>query len=280
MDIRTALEWGRSRLEHSDTPRLDAEILLCHLLEKPRSYLYTWPDRVLSYDQLSAYRTLIQRRETGEPVAHITGQREFWSLMLKVTVDTLIPRPETELLVEKALQRLPDAPCSLADLGTGTGAIALALASERPDCRVTAVDRSEAALAVARENAGQHGLRVEFLQGSWFEPLAGRRFDLIVSNPPYVCEEDRHLQQGDVRYEPRTALSAGADGLDDIRRIVAAAPEHLHPGGWLLLEHGYDQGHAVRALLNDRGYTGLETFCDLAGKERVTIGQWSGSADD
>src|SRR5690606_4258090 len=218
-------------------------------------------------------------RAAGEPVAYLTGRRGFWTLDLAVTPDTLIPRPETELLVEQALQRLgSEAEARVADLGTGSGAIALAIAAERPLARVAAVDRSAGALAVARANALAHGLegRVEFLAGDWFAPLQGRRFDLVVSNPPYIAEGDPHLARGDLRYEPAPALASGPDGLDAIRTIVAAAPRHLLPGGWLLLEHGFDQGAAVRGLLEARGFAEVATVPDLEGRDRVSLGRAAG----
>lgn len=276
MDIATALQQASTRLAHtSDTPRLDAELLLCHVLEQSRTYLFTWPERVLTAEQINALEGVLRRREVGEPVAHILGRREFWSLELAVSADTLIPRPETELLVEAALARIPaDAAWEIADLGTGSGAIALAIASERPRCRVTAVERSEAALAVARENGRCLGLgNVVFVAGSWFGPLSGRRFEMILSNPPYIPQQDEHLQRGDVRFEPLTALTSGDDGLEDIRHIIANAPAHLGAPGWLLLEHGYDQGAEVGTLLRQGGFRAVEELADLQGHERVALGR-------
>jgi release factor glutamine methyltransferase len=276
MDIQHALA-AATRLEAgSDTPRLDAELLLCQVLGVNRTYLYTWPERELSATQQQDYEALLERRAAGEPVAHILGRREFWSLELAVTPETLIPRPETELLVEAALARIPvDAAWQIADLGTGSGAIALAIASERPHCRISAVERSAGALAVARQNGARLGIdNVEFLAGSWFEPLAGRRFQMIVSNPPYIPRQDPHLSQGDVRFEPLTALAAGEDGLDDIRSLVAAAPHYLLAPGWLLLEHGYDQGEAVTALLGEAGYVETADLRDLQGQGRVALARW------
>ncbi len=276
MDIQSTLSVAAERLDTvSDSARLDAELLLCHVLGKPRTYLYTWPERELSDAQAVLLEALLTRREHGEPVAHILGRREFWSLELTVSADTLIPRPETELLVEAALARIPeDAAWEIADLGTGSGAIALALASERPACRITALDRSEKALAVARENAKRLGIQnIEFLCGSWFEPLAGRRFQMIVSNPPYIPQYDPHLQQGDVRFEPMTALASGKEGLDDIRQLISGAPHHLRPPGWLLLEHGYDQGEAVLMLLQEADYSDVVDLPDLQGHGRVAVGK-------
>jgi release factor glutamine methyltransferase len=260
----------------SDSPRLDAEVLLCHVLARPRSYLYTWPEQELKPAEQALLEQLAGRRRQGEPIAHIVGEREFWSLPLKVTAATLIPRPETELLVEAALARIPvQARWSLADLGTGSGAIALALASERPACRIHAVERSPEALAVAKENARVLGLEnVEFHQGHWLTPLAGRHFEMILSNPPYICHDDPHLQQGDVRHEPFGALASGEDGLNDIREIIHAAPAHLSPAGWLLLEHGYDQGETVCALLKAAGFEQVSDLPDLQGHGRVGLGRW------
>jgi release factor glutamine methyltransferase len=280
MNITHTLQQIAERLDTvSDSARLDAELLLCQVLGRPRSYLYTWPEYELDEAQAEALEKLVERRLGGEPVAHILGRREFWSLELAVSADTLIPRPETELLVEAALARIPEqADWSVADLGTGSGAIALAIASERPNCRVTAVERSAGALEVAKQNASRLGLsNVEFLQGEWFAPLAGRRFQVILSNPPYIPESDPHLSRGDLRFEPRSALAAGPDGLDDIRQLVSGAPAFLCPPGWLLLEHGYDQGTAVTGLLGDAGYIEVADLADLQGHGRVAVGRWTGT---
>ncbi|SCZ57893.1 peptide chain release factor N(5)-glutamine methyltransferase [Thiohalomonas denitrificans] len=273
--IAEALKEAAKRLADHDTGRLDAEVLLGHVLGRGRTHLYTWPEQRLSEEQADRFEACIRRRAAGQPIAHLTGHREFWDLDLQVTPDTLIPRPETELLLEAALARIPaDAEWRLADLGTGSGAIALALASERPKCRVVAVDRSVPALAVARSNAERAGLvNVQWLTGSWFEPLGEDRFRLIVSNPPYVREGDPCLLEGDVRFEPRTALTSGSDGLDAIRRLVTGAPPHLEAGGWLLLEHGFDQGSAVRQLLDNAGFANVFTERDLSGQERISGGQ-------
>lgn len=263
-----------ARLPHA-AANLEAALLLCHLLRVPRSHLFAWPERELTPQQQAAYETLIQRRLAGEPIAHITGEREFWSLSLRVTRDTLIPRPETELLVERALSHLAriHAP-RIADLGTGSGAIALALASERPDAMVHASDRSAQALEVARENATQLQLdNLAFFHGCWCDALpTGENYDLIVSNPPYIEAADPHLALGDLVHEPRSALVAGADGLEDIRTIAAQAPTHLKPPGWLLLEHGYAQGPAVRQILQTEGFRRVGTLPDLAGQPRLTEG--------
>ena len=267
---------GAARLPGQEA-RLEAELLLAHALEKPRSWFYAHAGDVMGPREVEAFQRLLRRRAEGEPVAQITGRRGFWSLDLLVTPDVLIPRPETELLVELALERLQRTrPAAVLDLGTGTGAIALAIAAERPLAEVSAVDVSAAALAVARDNAEEAGVPVRLLQGDWFEPVAGERFDLVVGNPPYIAEDDPHLGQGDLRHEPPIALASGPDGLDAIRSIVRAAPAHLHPGGWLLLEHGHDQGPAVRALLRDAGFDAVATARDLEGRDRVGMGHLPG----
>jgi len=259
----------------SPSPRLDAEVLLMHVTGLTRTALITRAQEPLLPEHDERLHMLLTRRARGEPIAYLTGRREFWSLDLCVTPDVLIPRPETELLVEQALAHIPeDAEWTVADLGAGSGAIALAIATERPHCRLIATDSSAAALAVARANATRLGIaKVEFWHGEWLKPLAGMRFDVIVSNPPYVRANDPHLTQGDVRFEPESALVAGADGLDAIRRIAVDALSCLRPGGWLLLEHGYDQAKAVRALLEIHGYDAVASCRDTAGHERVTAGR-------
>jgi release factor glutamine methyltransferase len=256
--------------------RHEAELLLLQVLERDRSWLFAHATDAVDAPTEAAFQALLQRRLVGEPVAYLLGHRGFWTLDLAVTPATLIPRPETERLVELALERLPpDRPVRVADLGTGSGAIALALASERPHAQVLATDLSAAALAVATANAARLGLgRVGFRQGAWFEPLAGERFDLIASNPPYIADSDPHLTRGDLRFEPATALASGHDGLDDIRTIIADAPAHLLPGGWLLLEHGWDQGKAIRALLTAAGFADVATALDLEHRDRVSLGRW------
>lgn len=253
--------------------RREAEILLGHVLQRSRSWLYTWPEHPVEAALAQHFRELLARRAAGEPVAYLVGEREFWGLSLRVTPDTLIPRPDTETLVEWALDLPLPGAAAVLDLGTGSGAIALALASERPHWRVAAADRSEAALAVARSN-GERLLpgRVHWFCSDWFARLPAGRFHLVVSNPPYVAAADPHLQRGDLRFEPRQALAAGDDGLADIRRLIADAPDWLHPGGWLLLEHGFEQAEAVRGLLEAAGYSAVATRCDLAGQPRVTGG--------
>ncbi|GAB2534320.1 peptide chain release factor N(5)-glutamine methyltransferase [Rhodanobacter koreensis] len=269
-DVRSTLAAATLRLGE----RADAEALLLHALAKPRSWLYSHADDLLDENVEASYVALLERREAGEPVAYITGRRGFWSLELAVSPATLIPRTETELLVELALQRLPrDMACNVADLGTGSGAIALAIASERPLARITATDTSVEALAVAKHNARSLAIgNVAFVNGDWLAPLAGQRFDLIVSNPPYIEADDPHLAQGDLRFEPASALASGQDGLDDIRRIVCDARVHLQPGGWLLFEHGWNQGVAIRKLLVDAGYANVFTARDLEQRDRVSGG--------
>jgi release factor glutamine methyltransferase len=255
--------------------RIDAEYLLAHVLQLPRAWLYAHADDELAPVHRDAFRNLQVRRKAGEPVAYLTGLRGFWSLELRVTSDTLIPRPETELLVETALALLhPERTATVLDLGTGSGAVALAIAVERPLAQVTAVERSPAALAVAKDNAQRLKLeRVNFETGNWYEGFGGHRFDVIVSNPPYIEDGDTHLDHGDLRYEPRTALVSGLDGLDDIRQIIVQAPGYLLPGGWLLLEHGWQQGAAVRGLLEGAGFREIMTELDLEGRDRVSLGR-------
>lgn len=273
--IRDVLHAAAERLEQaSPSPRVDADCLLQHVLGKERAWLRAHDDTVLDEPQLAAFEQLLERRLVGEPIAYITGRRGFWSLEFEVTPDTLIPRPDTELIVEWALELLPrGAARSVADLGTGSGAIALALKSERPQNRVVGVDASESALAVARANGRRLALDVTFLRSDWFGALDGQRFDLVVANPPYIAPDDPHLGRGDLRFEPRHALEAEEQGLRDLRRIVEAAPQHLRENGWLLLEHGYDQGEAVRHLLARQGFADVATRRDFGGRERASGGR-------
>lgn len=251
--------------------RLDAHLLLSALLKQPRSWLLAHDQDRLSAEVLATYLALLQRRADGEPLAYLLGDKEFFGLRLRVTPDTLIPRPDTETLVTWALELAPvDQPLRIVDLGTGSGAIALALAHARPRADITAVDASEGALRVALANAQSLNLKVRGLLGSWFTPLAGEHFDLIVSNPPYIAEGDPHMPA--LRFEPKSALTSGPDGLNDIRQIVAQAPAHLRPGGWLLLEHGYDQAEAVTQLLHAQGFSEVSTRFDLGGNARCTGG--------
>ncbi len=251
---------------------VDRRILLCHALGIGRTALITQADRVLTNDEAERVSALIQRRLDGEPVAYITGRREFYGLAFTVAPGVLIPRPETELLVELALARLPPR-ARVLDMGTGSGAIAVAIAHARPDAQVTALDVSPAALAIARRNAELNGVAVRWFQSDWFTAVAGETFDMIVSNPPYIAAGDRHLSEGDLRFEPAGALTDGADGLSALRTIIAGAPAHLAPQGWLLMEHGYDQSDAVQALLTGRSYTDVQSWHDLAGIARVTGGR-------
>ncbi|WP_330960827.1 peptide chain release factor N(5)-glutamine methyltransferase [Photobacterium sp. 53610] len=276
--IDSALKQAVAQLSASgsDSPQIDAAVLLCHVLGKPRSYLLTWPEKELSDAESDAFSALLARRQTGEPVAYIVGEREFWSLPFKVAPHTLIPRPDTERLVEVALEKIP-AGSAVLDLGTGTGAIALSLASERPDCRFTGIDVRPDAAVLAEENRQRLQIsNARILCGSWFSPLSeDERFAVIVSNPPYIDEADPHLSQGDVRFEPRTALVAEEAGLADIRHICKQSRRFLTPGGWLLLEHGYQQGEAVRNIFEQLGYQEVMTVQDYAGLDRVSLGCWS-----
>ncbi|WP_421262525.1 peptide chain release factor N(5)-glutamine methyltransferase [Aeromonas jandaei] len=274
MQIQQARAHIMTVLAGGESPRADADVLLCHLLDCRRSYLMTWPERELDAAQQATLQTWLARRLNGEPIAHLVGEREFWSLPLKVSPATLIPRPDTEVLVEQVLAKIPQGPCAVLDLGTGTGAIALAIKSERPELNVWAVDLMADAAALARENSAALGLPIEVRDGSWFAPLDEQapRFAVIVSNPPYIDGADPHLEQGDVRFEPRSALVADEAGLADIRHIATHAPAHLHREGWLLLEHGWDQGMAVRQLLLDLGYRSVTTVRDYGENERVTLG--------
>ncbi|MDO8438692.1 MAG: peptide chain release factor N(5)-glutamine methyltransferase [Telluria sp.] len=251
---------------------LENRILLCHALGITRVALITQSERVLSDAETAALNALVERRLEGEPIAYIVGKREFFGLDFAVSGAVLIPRPDTELLVELALERLP-AKGRVLDMGTGSGAIAVAIAHTRPDAAVTALDVSEAALEVARGNAAANQASVRFLQSDWYGALAGAVFDLIVSNPPYIAEGDEHLSQGDLRFEPAGALTDHADGLSALRKIGAGAPRHLAAQGWLLMEHGYDQAAQVRELLAAQGYAQVQSWRDLAGIERVTGGR-------
>lgn len=258
------------------TARLEARLLLQDLLGIQHAGLLIRETEELDPTTHQRFQQQLARRLAGEPIAYILGHREFFGLDLQVTVDTLIPRPDTETLVEAALAQIPiDQDYAVLDLGTGTGAVALAIASKRPKAHVTAVDFSQRALTVAKDNAQRLGLnRVEFIESDWFSQLGEHRFDLIVSNPPYIAEDDIHLSEGDLRFEPRTALAAGKDGLDDIRQIINKAQMHLNQEGSLLLEHGYDQAEKVSVLMQAAGFANIQHFKDLAGTNRVTAGRW------
>ncbi|MCE9967014.1 peptide chain release factor N(5)-glutamine methyltransferase [Lelliottia amnigena] len=274
MDFQHWLRVAIGELSESESPRRDAEILLEHVTGKARTFILAFGETALTADQHAQLSALLSRRKAGEPVAHLTGEREFWSLPLYVSAATLIPRPDTECLVEHALARLPATACRILDLGTGTGAIALALASERPDCQVTAVDVMPDAVALALRNVARLGFNnVKIQQSSWFDALVGHQFDMIVSNPPYIDERDPHLSQGDVRFEPLTALVAAEEGLADIAHIVTVSRQYLTAGGWLLIEHGWTQAEAVRALFTQAGYERVETCQDYGGNDRLTLGK-------
>ncbi len=253
---------------------LENRILLCHALGLTRIQLITQSERALTGDEAARLDALVQRRIQGEPIAYIVGEREFFGLPFKVAPGVLIPRPDTELIVELTLERLPQGG-RLLDMGTGSGAIAVACAHTRKDARVTALDLSDDALAIARANAAANGATVRFLRSDWFAALGGEGFDIIASNPPYIAAGDVHLSQGDLRFEPAGALTDHADGLAALRCIIDGAPAHLAPGGWLLLEHGYDQAGAVRALLAARGFGEVQSWRDLSGIERVSGGRLS-----
>lgn len=275
IDDATARITATLGMERRDA-RLDARVLAAHVLGVDAAWLIAHDTDPLPARHATAFQSLLARRLTGLPIAYLTGNREFYGRPFQVSPDVLIPRPDTELLVERALARIPpNQAIDVLDLGTGSGCIAITLALERPLARVTAVDRSPAALAIARRNAEFLNARVEFLASDWFSALCGRCFDLIVSNPPYIATEDPHLAQGDVRFEPLSALAAGADGLDDLRHLTAAACAHLQPGGALLLEHGYDQAEAVQALLRQNGIQSPQSWNDLAGVQRVSGGNVS-----
>ena len=258
---------------YSDTASMDVDILLGHCVQQSRTWMMTWPDVALTDEQQQKLDAAIARRAEGEPIAYIVGAQEFWSLPLKVNSSTLIPRPETELLVEIALEKTTSENAKVLDLGTGSGAISLAIKSERPLWKITAVDFSHDALAVAKGNAEALQLDVQFIQSDWFSNLPEKGFDLIISNPPYIDQADVHLSQGDIRYEPDSALIADDQGFGDIKRISAEASHYLTQGGFLMFEHGFEQGEGVRKILHENGFSAVETVKDLAGLERVTLGR-------
>ncbi|QQA78026.1 peptide chain release factor N(5)-glutamine methyltransferase [Pectobacterium parmentieri] len=275
MTYQDWLAFATAQLAAGESPKRDAEILLGFVTGKSRTFVLAFGETELRAAEQQQLTELLARRELGEPIAYLIGVREFWSLPLVVSPATLIPRPDTECLVEQALLRLPKKPCDVLDLGTGTGAIALAIASERHDCLVVGVDLQPEAVALATKNAQQLRLdNARFLPGSWYSPLEHMRFALIASNPPYIDADDVHLSQGDVRFEPASALVAADNGLADLRIIIESAPHYLEVGGWLLLEHGWQQGDAVRQLLQARGFTQLETCQDYGGNDRVSLGRW------
>jgi release factor glutamine methyltransferase len=276
--IASCLRMARQLTRVTDSSRLDLEIILAHILQKDRTYLFTWPEHPLTVEQEEAFLAAFERRLEGEPVAHIIGQREFWSLPLLVNNTTLIPRPDTELLVETVLDLfaadLHNQPRHVLDLGTGTGAIVLALAHEKKFWHCLGVDNQPEAVSLAKKNCQQlHAFNVQIKQSDWFSSIDKTDFDVIVSNPPYIDPADPHLQQGDVRFEPLSALVADNHGLADIEKITQQAQGYLLPRGWLLVEHGYDQGKAVRQVFEQSGYRAIKTLRDLGGNERVTLGQ-------
>ncbi|QEP42829.1 peptide chain release factor N(5)-glutamine methyltransferase [Ectothiorhodospiraceae bacterium BW-2] len=267
----------------SERGRFEAELLLAEVLGRDRSYLHTWPERVLTATEQRHFHQWLQQRQQGVPVAYILGRRDFWRLTLSVNRDTLIPRPETETLLEQALLRLPLAQeRRVVDLGCGSGAIALALAQERPQCDIHAVELAEATLAVAKQNGMANGLSVSWHNGSWFEPLRGMSFDMVVANPPYLAADSPWLAAGDLRFEPRGALVAAEAGLADLKHIIDQAGDYLLAGGWLLVEQGYNQAEAVKRLFIDSGFFNIGHAVDLQGIVRVTFGQWQarGESDE
>ncbi len=275
--VKSALSEATQLLTNaSDSPLLDAEVLLLHVLEKNRSYLRAWPEQELQPAILATYRRLIALRQSGQPVAYLTGRREFWSREFTVTPDVLIPRHETELLIELALAALPAGnDCHILDLGTGSGIIAITLASERPRSQVTATDISLNALKIAEANAqNHHADNVRFYRSDWFEQLPPGKFDLIVSNPPYVAEGDPHISQGDLRFEPKSALISALNGLKDLKIIAERSLSRLNPGGYLMVEHGFNQQNEIRQLFQALGYRDIGSHHDLSGQPRVTTGQY------
>jgi len=274
-NVSQLLKQATLSLQHQIEARLEAEILLAFCIQKTRVFLHTWPEHPVTPAQLVEFRQFVARRRKGEPIAYILGHQEFWSLNLDVNPATLVPRSETELLVEQSLLHIPkDSNFAIVDLGTGSGAIALAIATERPTCTVTATDHCTEALTVAKKNAAKHGItNVRFIQSDWFGALESKVFDIIVTNPPYIAPDDPHLNQGDLPYEPDTALASSDNGLADIKRIIGESRNHLKPGGWILFEHGYNQAQEVAILLKQHAYQSIHTELDYAGHPRVTMAQ-------
>ena len=275
MNITDALKRGKQQLSNSESSNIDTEVLLCYCLKCERSRLYSHPEQTLSDNEIKSFDRLITLRAEGHPVAHLMHEKEFWSLTLTISKDTLIPRPETECLVETVLTLIPkDIRKNVLDLGTGSGAIAIAIASERPDIKMTATDICDAALMIAKQNAQSNNIEnIEFKKANWFNIEADAIYDLIVSNPPYIESNDPHLKQGDVRFEPLTALASGDDGLDDLRIIISEADKYLSKQGWLLVEHGYNQAKEVNKLFNENSFTSISTHKDYADNDRITFGQ-------
>lgn len=277
LTVENAITTGANLLaSSSDSAKLDAQVLLLNILQKPRSYLFTWPEKQLTDEQSQAFERACERRLNGEPVSHITGCREFWSLQLEVNPTTLIPRPDTETLVELALSCNVPNDAKVLDLGTGTGAIALALGSEMPTWDIIAVDRIDDAVALAKRNQKRLAINnVCVKQSNWFSALNNKKFDLIVTNPPYIEYNDKHLHQGDVRFEPLSALVADDAGLADIKQIITQSRDYLHSNGYLLIEHGFEQSAAVRHIFNQMAFINVSTVKDLGNNDRVTFGQWT-----
>ncbi len=279
-DIQSTLAKASAKLaETSDSALLDAEILLCHVLDKTRSHLRAWPEKKLSTSHSQQFLKLSKQRQQGVPIAYLTGHKEFWSLDFKVDPAVLIPRPDTELLIELSLELLVSkASPQIIDLGTGSGIIAIALATERPDIKAIAADFSEQALNIARQNSAMHQVKnIQFIHSNWFANVPPHKFDLVISNPPYIDGNDPHLSQGDVRFEPDSALIAKDQGLKDIKIITGNARQYLKQHGTLLIEHGCDQQSAVQAIFDSYQYTSIKTHTDLSGNPRVTTAQWSAS---
>ncbi len=276
LTVENAITTGANLLaSSSDSAKLDAQVLLLNILQKPRSYLFTWPEKQLTDEQSQAFERACERRLNGEPVSHITGYREFWSLQLEVNPTTLIPRPDTETLVELALSCNVPNDAKVLDLGTGTGAIALALGSEMPTWDIIAVDRIDDAVALAKRNQKRLAINnVCVKQSNWFSALNNKKFDLIVTNPPYIEYNDKHLHQGDVRFEPLSALVADDAGLADIKQIITQSRDYLYSNGYLLIEHGFEQSAAVRHIFNQMAFINVSTVKDLGNNDRVTFGQW------
>ena len=275
MQIVDALKHARQQLHASESAQLDSELLLCEILNCERSHLYAYPEKELTQHNIASLNQFIALRAEGHPIAHITKQREFWSLLLQVNEHTLIPRPETEILVDAALKLIPkDSEKDILDLGTGSGAIAIAIASERPLAKIMATDKSDKALQIAKQNAEKHNINnIHFINADWFNMEGKQSYDVIVSNPPYICNDDIHLEQGDVRFEPLSALTSGKDGLDDLRIIIRQAKNYLNKQGWLLVEHGYNQAKQVQQLFNENNFNSVTTIKDYGDNDRVTIGE-------
>ena len=274
--ITELLQQAEQSINSSESARLDAEILFCDVMQLQRSRIYSHPEQLVPEDKSVLFQSLIEQRQLGHPIAHLTGKKEFWSLELTVNRDTLIPRPETELLVETALQIIPhDAAFSILDLGTGSGAIAIAIASERPNCRIVATDINSNALAIARKNAETHQMNnIQFYPSNWYQNIPSQSFDMIVSNPPYIRQDDEHLSQGDVRFDPELALVAGTDGMQAINMILEDASSYLARDASLLIEHGYDQKPLVQEAFLKHDFKRIKTFQDLSGQDRITLGNY------